>query len=133
MAPEEPGAGNQSPVSGTGPQEITKSRGAQLSCSPTTNIIPAEQDHSPGDRRTSTTGLSDAVRDCRRRSALDDIWRALAPVTRDTESAMLCIENDDDYGLQYHLGRVIVGARKAGAKHKELRALLAAPAREKAQ
>jgi hypothetical protein len=81
------------------------------------------------DRRPSASGLSVAVRECRKRVALDDIWRALSPVSRDAEAALLCIENDDDDGLEHHLRRVVDDVRKAAQKYKELRALLAEPGR----
>ena len=97
-------------------------------------IVPSQQNHAeaqePVDRRASPSGLSVAVRECRKRAALDDIWRALSPVSRDAEAALLCIENDDDYGLQHHLGRIVGDVRKAAMKHKELRALLSEPRRE---
>jgi hypothetical protein len=84
----------------------------------------------PVDRRTSTSGLSVSVRDVRIRLARNDIYDALCPVSRHAEAALLCLDLDDDVGLQHHLGRVVDGVRKAGAKHKELKALLLAPGGE---
>jgi hypothetical protein len=99
--------------------------------------IPLEQNpaaaQEPVDRRTSLTGLSAAVRDVRIRLSLGDIWDALAPISRHAEASLLCIECDDIDGLEHHLRRVVDDVRKAAQKHKELRALLAAPARETAQ
>jgi hypothetical protein len=79
------------------------------------------------DRRTSTSGLSVSVRDVRIRLARNDIYDALCPVSRQAEAALLCIEADDDDGLEHHLRRVVNDVRKAAQKHKELRALLAEP------
>jgi hypothetical protein len=87
----------------------------------------------PVDRRTSTSGLSVSVRDVRIRLARNDIYDALCPVSRHAEAALLCLELEDDAGLEHHLGRIVGDVRKAAQKHKELRALLAAPARETAQ
>jgi hypothetical protein len=96
--------------------------------------IPLQQNptaaQEPVDRRTSTSGLSVSVRDVRIRLARNDIYDALCPIARDSEAALLCIENDDNEGLRHHLARVVDGVRKAGAKHKELRALLSEPGRE---
>jgi hypothetical protein len=81
----------------------------------------------PVDRRTSTSGLSVAVREVRIRLARNDIYDALCPVSCHAEAALLCIEAADDDGLEHHLRRVVDDVRKAAQKHKELRALLAEP------
>jgi hypothetical protein len=81
----------------------------------------------PVDRRTSLTGLSVAVRDVRIRCSRNDIYDAVCPVSRHAEAALLCIEANDDDGLEHHLRRVVDDVRKAAQKHKELRALLAEP------
>jgi hypothetical protein len=103
----------------------------------TANSVPLPQNATEAqgqvDRRTSTSGLSAAVRDVRIRLALDDIWHSLCPVSRHSEAAMLCVECEDFDGLEHHLSRVIAGVKSAAAKHKELRALRAAPTRETAQ
>jgi hypothetical protein len=65
--------------------------------------------------------LSDAVRECRRRVALDDIWQALSPVSRHSEAAMLCLELEDIEGLNHHLQRVVDGVRAAAKKFAELK------------
>jgi hypothetical protein len=83
----------------------------------------------PVDRRTSLTGLSVAVRDVRIRCSRNDIYDALCPVSRHAEAALLCIEANDDDGLEHHLRRVVDDVRKAAQKHKELRALLSEPGR----
>jgi hypothetical protein len=87
----------------------------------------------PVDRRTSTSELSVSLRDVRIRLARNDVYDALGPVSRHAECALYCLELDDDEGLELHLRRVVDSVRKAAQKHKELRALLAAPARETAQ
>jgi hypothetical protein len=117
----------QTPGNGAGPQEIRNSVARVLS--PDIKIEVAEQDHSPIDRRT-LTGLTVAVRECRKNVAVDDIWRALSPVSRHSEAAMLCLELEDFVGLEHHLRRVVDDVRKAAQKHKELRALLSEPGRE---
>jgi hypothetical protein len=110
------------PPGSGGPQDTTCS----AACS-----IPLQQSptaaEEPVDRRTSTTGLSVAVRDVRIRCSRNDIYDALCPVSRHAEAALLCIEAADDDGLEHHLRRVVDDVRKAAQKHKELRALLAAP------
>ena len=65
--------------------------------------------------------LSDAVRECRRRVALDDIWQALSPVSRHSDAAMLCLELEDIDGLNHHLGRVVDRVRAAAKKFTELK------------
>jgi hypothetical protein len=65
--------------------------------------------------------FSDAVRECRRRVALDDIWQALSPVSRHSDAAMLCLELEDIDGLNHHLGRVVDGVRTAAKKFAELK------------
>jgi hypothetical protein len=129
MSPET--SEGRAPVEVEGPQEIRNNVARVLF--PDTKVAPVVQNHSPTDRRTPTTGLSVAVHECRKNVALDDIWRALSPVSRHTDAAMLCLELDDFVGLEHHLGCVVDGVRKAGAKHKELRALLAKLGRETAQ
>jgi hypothetical protein len=78
----------------------------------------------PVDRRTSTTGLSAAVRDVRIRLARNSIYDAICPVSRHSEAALLCLEANDDDGLEHHLRRVVDDMRKAVQNHKELRTLL---------
>jgi hypothetical protein len=99
----------------------------------TANIVPLPQNataaQEPVDRRTSLTGLSVAVRDVRIRCSRNDIYDALCPVSRHAEAVLLCIEANDDDGLEHHLRRVLDDVRKAAQKHKELRALLAEPTR----
>ena len=112
------------PPGSGGPQDSVSS--AANSILLTQTAIAAQE---PVDRRTSLTGLSDAVRDVRIRLALDDIWHSLCPVSRHAEAALLCIEVSDDDGLEHHLRRVVDDVRKAAQKHKELRALLAEPGR----
>ena len=112
------------PPGSGGPQDSVSS--AANSILLTQTAIAAQE---PVDRRTSLTGLSDAVRDARIRLALDDIWHSLCPVSRHSEAALLCIEANDDDGLEHHLRRVVDDVRKAAQKHKELRALLAEPGR----
>jgi hypothetical protein len=119
------------PPGSGGPQEIAKSIGALKSLSPNNAIDAAAQE--PIDRRTSLTGLSDAVRDVRIRLSLGDIWSALAPVSRHSDAAMLCLELEDFAGLEHHLRRVVDDVRLAAQKHKELRALLSEPGREAKQ
>jgi hypothetical protein len=69
----------------------------------------------------SPVTLSDAVRECRRRVALDDIWHALTPVSRHSDAAMLCLELEDINGLNHHLGHVVDGVRAAAKKFTELK------------
>jgi hypothetical protein len=68
--------------------------------------------------------LSIPVRDVRIRLARDDIHMALSPVSRHSEAAMLCLELDDDDGLEHHLRHVVDGVRLAALKHRELRSHL---------
>jgi hypothetical protein len=70
---------------------------------------------------TPPATLSDAVRECRRRLALDDIWHALTPVSRHSDAAMLCLELEDIDGLNHHLARVVDGVRAAAKKFTELK------------
>lgn len=72
--------------------------------------------------------LSVAVRKVRVRLARDDIHAALEPVSRHSEAARLCLELDDDEGLEHHLRHVVDGVRSAASKHRDLRALLSSPA-----
>lgn len=72
--------------------------------------------------------LSVAVRDVRVRLARDDIHAALGPVSRHSEAARLCLELDDDEGLEHHLRRIVDGVRLAAQTYRELRALLSRPA-----
>jgi hypothetical protein len=69
--------------------------------------IPLQQNptaaQEPVDRHTSTSGLSVSVRDVGIRLARNDIYDALCPVSRHAEAALLCIEADDDDGLEHHL------------------------------
>jgi hypothetical protein len=121
----------QTPGNGAGPQEIRNNVARVLS--PNIKIEVAEQDHSPIDRRTSTSGLSIPIRDVRIRLARNEIHDALRPVSRHAECALDCLELDDDRGLEHHLRRVVDDVRKAAQKHKELRALLSEPGREAKQ
>ena len=75
----------------------------------------------PDDPTTGSADLSSAVRECRRRVALDDIWFALSPVSRHSDAAMLCLELEDVDGLERHLRRVVDGVRAAGKKFGELK------------
>jgi hypothetical protein len=96
------GAGPHSDAE-TGAQTIKKLGGLW---SPSRATQEATQDTSapsPADRRTSLTGLSVAVRDVRIRLAREDIYAALGPVSRHSEAALLCLEVDDDAGLEHHL------------------------------
>jgi hypothetical protein len=68
--------------------------------------------------------LSVAVHDVRVRLARDDIHAALGPVSRHSEAARLCLELDDDEGLEHHLRRVVDGVRSAALKYRELTDLL---------
>ena len=103
----------------------------------TANSVPLPQNapeaQEPVDRRTATSGLSAAVRDVRIRIARTAIYDAICPVSRHAEAVLLCLECEDDEGLEHHLRRVVDDVRKAAQKRKELRALLADPARETAQ
>jgi hypothetical protein len=74
------------------------------------------------------TALSVAVRDVRIRVARDDTHAALGPVSRHSEAARLCLELDDDEGLEHHLRRVVDGVRSAALKYRELTGLLSSPA-----
>jgi hypothetical protein len=81
--------------------------------------------NAPFDRRKSVTGLSAAMREVRIRLARNDIYTAIGPVSRHSEAVLLCIELEDDEGLEHHLLRVITDVRKAAEKRRELRSLLA--------
>ena len=72
--------------------------------------------------------LSVAVRECRIRLSRDDIHAALGPVSRHSEAARLCLELDDDEGLEHHLRRVVDGVRLAAQTYRELKDLLSLPA-----
>ena len=85
-------------------------------------------DAAAGSMRAMRATLSVAVRDVRVRLARDDIHAALGPVSRHSEAASLCLEPDDDEGLEHHLRRVVDGVRSAALKYRELRNLLSAPA-----
>jgi hypothetical protein len=110
------------PLGSGGPQDTVSS--ATNSTLLPQNATAAQE---PVDRRTSLSGLSVAVRDVRIRCSRNDIYDVLCPVSRHAEAALLCIEADDDEGLEHHLRRVVGDVRKAAAKLKELRALLAEP------
>jgi hypothetical protein len=73
---------------------------------------------------TAPTTLSVAVRECRIRVARDDIHAALGPVSRHSEAARLCLELDDDNGLEYHLRHVVDSVREAHRRHRELKDLV---------
>jgi hypothetical protein len=75
------------------------------------------------------TELSVAVRECRIRLSRDDIHAALGPVSRHSEAARLCLELDDDEGLEHHLRRVVCGVRLAALKYRELEGLLSSSPR----
>jgi hypothetical protein len=83
--------------------------------------------NAPFDRRTSTTGLSAAVREVRIRNARDDMWRALAPVSHHVQAAILCLEIDDDDGCEHHFRHAYDSFRQAAHKRLELRGLLSSP------
>jgi hypothetical protein len=70
------------------------------------------------------TTLSGAVREVRVRLARDDIYAALGPVSRHSEAARLCLELDDDEGLEHHFKHVVEEVRRAAQKHRELKTLL---------
>jgi hypothetical protein len=120
------------PGNGDGPQGSAIALARDCS-SPDIETPPATQEVSPVDRRTSTSDLPTAVRDVRIRLARNEIHAALRPVSRHVECALDCLELDDDVGLQHHLGHVVDAVRNAARRHKELRSLLAAPARELTQ
>jgi hypothetical protein len=115
------------PAGSGGPQETAIALSRDCNISLQQNPAAAQE---PVDRRTSTSGLSVSVRDVRVRLALDDIWHAVAPVSRHSDATMLCLELEDFAGLEHHLRRVVDDVRKAAQKHKELRALLSTPASE---
>jgi hypothetical protein len=71
--------------------------------------------------------LSIAVREVRVRLARDDVYAALGPVSRHSEAARLCLELDDDQGLEHHLRHVVDGVRSAALKYRELTSLLSSP------
>ena len=52
---------------------------------------------------------------------------AIWPVLRDGESVFLCIENEDDEGIEHHLRRIVDRVNEAARKHRELTALKASP------
>jgi hypothetical protein len=82
---------------------------------------PTEDPTAASQRLAGSADLSSAVRECRRRVALDDIWQALAPVSRHSDAALLCLELEDVDGLEHHLQRVVDGVRAAGKKFGELK------------
>ena len=93
----------------------------------------ANEATSPGSVTACSIGstpatLSAALRECRIRVARDDIHAALGPVSRHSDAAMLCLELDDDKGLEHHLRRVVDGVRSAARTYRDLRALLSSPA-----
>jgi hypothetical protein len=71
--------------------------------------------------------LSEAVRDVRIRLARGDIYNALGPVSRHSEAALICLELEDDEGLEHHSRHVVDDVRRAARKHCDLRGLLPAP------
>jgi hypothetical protein len=73
----------------------------------------------------SPVQLSVAVREVRIRLARDDIHTALGPVSHHALAARLCLELDDDIGLEHHLRHVVDEVRCAAQKHRELRGHLA--------
>jgi hypothetical protein len=83
--------------------------------------------NAPFDRRTSTTGLSVAVREVRIRNAREGMWRALAPVSHHVQAAILCLEIDDDDGCEHHFRHAYDAFRQAAHKRLELRGLLSSP------
>jgi hypothetical protein len=74
------------------------------------------------------TSLSVAVHEVRIRLSRDDIYTALGPVSRHAEAALICLQLDDDEGLEHHLRRVVDGVRQAALKYRELKDLLSLPA-----
>jgi hypothetical protein len=74
-----------------------------------------------------TAALSTAVREVRVRLARDDVYAALGPVSRHSEAARLCLELDDDQGLEHHLRHVVDGVRSAALKYRELTSLSSSP------
>ena len=85
-------------------------------------------DAAAGSMGTTPATLLVAVREVKVRLARDDIHAALGPVSRHSEAARLCLELDDDGGLEHHLRHVVDGIRSAALKYRELRNLLSAPA-----
>ena len=57
------------------------------------------------------------------RLARDDMYQALEPVARHSETASYCLEEDDDEGLRQHLEIVVAAVKKAATRFNELRAL----------
>jgi hypothetical protein len=62
-------------------------------------------------------------RDVRASLLRDFIYEALEPVERDSAAARLCLSNDDDVGVGYHLKRVVECVKAAAATFRELEAL----------
>jgi hypothetical protein len=98
-------------------------------CLPACSALSAAESE-PGEENAAPVGpspqapapdLSVAVRECRKRVALDDIWHALSPVSRHSDAAMLCLELEDIDGIEHHLRRVVDGARTAAKKFGELK------------
>jgi hypothetical protein len=125
--------GGRPPGNGDGPQDRAIALARDCPAASPQNPPQAKQEVSPADRRTSRTGLSVSVRDLRVRLALDDIWHAVAPVSRHSDATMLCLELEDFAGLEHHLRLVVGGVRKAAQKHRELIGLLSSRARTKAE
>jgi hypothetical protein len=123
MSPEMKGAGPRA-IAETGPQDAFSSTTERTEDSQNTPANQPKIEAGSASPKSPGKYLSDAVRECRKRVALDDIWHALSPVSRHSEAALLCIECEDFDGLEHHLGLVVDRVRKAAGKHKELRALL---------
>jgi len=87
----------------------------------------ADAASTPVDRRAATIGLSPSMREVRIRLARDNIYSALGPASHHAQAACLCLEIEDDVGLEHHMLGFIAEAQKAAEKRRELKALLASP------
>jgi hypothetical protein len=83
--------------------------------------------NAPFDRRTSVTGLSAAMREVRIRLARVDMDKPLGLASHHADAASICIEAEDDVGLEHHMLRFIAEAQKAAEKCRELKALKSSP------
>jgi hypothetical protein len=117
MAPENERADPRGDDAGVGSQNTAMLGSLQRS----DNAPQAERQAASPEAIAAAPDLSDAIRECRRRVALDDIWQALAPVSRHSDAALLCLELEDVDGLEHHLQRVVDGVRAAGKKFGELK------------
>jgi hypothetical protein len=86
----------------------------------------------PGVERASklsqARALSAAVLECRIRNAGEDIFRAMAPISRRAECVLYALELNDDEDLAHHMKHITDGVRAAWEKHRELRELLTSSA-----